>query len=375
MTDLSVQLSNCAGFAVDLGEINACSASNVSRLLPAISLPAESSGLIATVAPSLEKFCSAVGAALNAEATALGALGDNLSTAATQFGSTDETIAAAISATSNDVAAGTAQVADGASYGVTRFGGLQLPSLPAVPDNPSTVRQTVESVIGLVSVYDERLSVAIGVQPTVDLLSPLVGDWEAIQAIGKRIGLLGINDYVTSQNLINGTNWLQGTWSGEAAESFGFATKNFGETVGGRSVDLDVVSKVLEYGGPYIERLVYNQAADLCGKILQPMTFLGATFPLGAWAPHINNPINETMKSEITGALDALQVAATTRQGEIQAAVEKISSALDYAPGRAVPAFNSGEFDLPEKIAIDIGTRKFGYGDNMWWEDRVDSVF
>ncbi|MFE6923798.1 hypothetical protein ACFVAV_22425 [Nocardia sp. NPDC057663] len=375
MADLSVELPSCAGFAVDLGEIGACSASNVSRLLPAVSLPAGSTGLIATVAPSVEKFCSAVGGALNTEATAISGLGTNLSTAATQLGSTDGAIAAAISATSNGVGAGGAQSADGGGFGVSRFGGLQLPSLPAVPDNVYTVRQTVESAIGLLSVYDERLSAAIGVQPTVDLLSPLVADWESLQAIGKRIGLLGINDYVTSENLINGTKWLQGSWSGEAAQSFGVSSNKLGQTVGTRSLDLDAVSKIVEYGGYYIERLVYNQAADLCGKVLQPMTFLGATFPLGAWAPHINNPINDTMKSEITAALDALKTSTTSRQEEIQTMVDKISSVLEYAPGRSIPVFTSSEFDLPAKIAIDIGTRKFGYGDNMWWEDRVDSVF
>ncbi len=216
---------------------------------------------------------------------------------------------------------------------------------------------------------------AIGVKPTADLLSVLAADWESLQAIGKRIGLLGINDYVTSENLAGGARWLQGSWSGAVAESYCVSSNNLGQTVAARSLDFESVSKIVENGGTYLERQVYNQAADLCQKILQPMTFLGATFPLGAWAPHINNPIRGEMRSEIVASLAALEASVALRQQQIQETVDKISVALDYAPGRSIPAFNVSEFDLPEKIAVDLSARKFGYGDNMWWEDRVDSLF
>ncbi|WP_435592790.1 hypothetical protein [Nocardia sp. bgisy118] len=187
--------------------------------------------------------------------------------------------------------------------------------------------------------------------------------------------MLGINDYVTSENLINGTKWLQGSWSGDAAQSFGVSSNNLGQSASARSLDLDAVSKILENGGAYIERLVYNQAADLCEKILQPMTFLGATFPLGGWASHINEPISEAIRAEIVAALDALETSAVSRQQQIQTMIDKLSSTLDYAPGRTIPSFNPSEFDIPEKVTVDLGARRFGYGDNMWWEDRVDSVF
>ncbi|MDO3648735.1 hypothetical protein [Nocardia mangyaensis] len=375
MADLSVELSSISGFTTDLGELATSSATNVARLLSAVVLPVGSTGLLATLAPSVEKFRSAAASAFDAETAAIGDFRTNLSSVVARFGSTDETNAAAISAASIDLGAGGAQHALGAGYGVSRFGGLQLPSLPAVSEHPYIVRQVVESVIGLISVYDERLSAAIGVKPAADLLSSLVADWESLQAIGKRIGLLGINDYVTSENLVNGTRWLQGSWSGAAAESFGASSNDLAQAVAARSLDFESVSKVLENGSAYLERLVYNQAASLCETVLQPMTFLGATFPLGAWAPHINNPIDGTMRAKIVTSLDSLEASAVSRQQQIQAMVDKISEALDYAPGRSMPTFNSSEFDLPERIAMDLGARKFGYGDNVWWEDRVDSIF
>ncbi|TLF74488.1 hypothetical protein [Nocardia cyriacigeorgica] len=375
MADLSVELAVLAGFATDLAELKSCSISNTSHLLPAVALPTGSTGLMAALEASIERFGNEVGAALDAEITTIGNLCTSLTTTAASFESTDEAISANISNAGSDLSPAGTQSTSAASQGVSRFSALQLPSLPGVSDNPYTLRQLVETAIGLLAVYDDRLNAAIGIRPTVDLLSPLVADWESLQPIGKRIALLGINDYVTSENLINGTNWLQDSWSGEAARNFAERSNNLGQAVGARSLDFDAVSKIVENGGAYLERMVYNQVADICDKVLHPMTLYGATFPLGAWAPHINNPIREPHKSELLAALNALESSITLRQGQIQTMVDKLSAALDYVPGRSIPTFISTEFDLPDKITIDLGARKFGYGDNMWWEDRIDSLF
>jgi len=232
----------------------------------------------------------------------------------------------------------------------------------------------VLSAIDLIAIYDERLAEAAGVEPAVDFLTPLIADWEALQAVGRRIGLLGINDYVASENLTGGARWLLTSWSGEATQAFGAGVGSLGQSLSGRSLDFEAVSKIVENGGTYLERLVYNQAAELCGGVLQPMTFLGATFPLGGWAPFVNRPIRDTIKSQISAAVDALLAAARTRQEAIRAMVDRLSRALDYVPGRPVPSFTAGDFEVPEKAVIDLGSRRYGYGDNIWWEDRVDYV-
>ncbi|MEV0356477.1 hypothetical protein AB0H71_10485 [Nocardia sp. NPDC050697] len=374
MSDLSVALPSLNGFAADLRDSQACSTSNAARLLPAVALPAESTGLISTLARAAEKFRNAVGTELSAEASAVELLGTNLSTAAGRFAQTEDASTAGLSGTPGSSIAVSAPL-NGDEGGVSRFGGLQLPSLAEVTEEPRTIRRLVQSVIEALSVYDDRVSSATGLRPTIDLLTPLAADWEAVRAIGKRIGLLGINDYVTQGNLASGTNWLMGFWSGAAAQSFAASSTALAQTTGARSLDFEAVSKTVEAGGAYIERLVYNQAADLCERILQPMSFLGATFPLGAWAPYIDKPINSAMRSEISAGLQSLETETSSRQQRIQAAVDKVAAVLDYIPKRSTPSLVGTEFDLPNKIAVGLGVRRFGYGDTVWWEDRFDAIF
>lgn len=372
MTSVSVDLASLAGFKLDLQDLQSVHSSNSARLLAAVTLPSEPAGLIATLVPGFGKLNSALTTVQQRCATLLDGFGKTLSTTAAQYQSTDSATAVALVAGS-DVGGGDEKAAL-AVPGVARFGGLQLPSLPDVPENRYLLRETVTSAFDLISVYDGRLHEAIGVKPAADFLMPLVGDWEALQAIGRRIGLVGINDFVASQNLAGGTRWLQSSWSGDAAQAFGVSSGGLGDTLNGRSLDLEAVSKIVENGGIYLERLVYNQAAELCSEILRPMSFLGSTFPLGGWAPYVNRPIRESIKTEISAALEAMQTSARSRQDSIQSMIDRMNRSLDYSPGRPIPAFHSQDFDIPEKVVVDLGVRKYGYGDNLWWEDRVDSV-
>lgn len=373
--NFAVDLSSVAGFKLDLQDLGTNFSANASRLLSAASLSPGSTGLMATLASSLDKFQTAVSTAQRADLTVIGHIGTNLATAGTKYQATDDTSAKAIS-TAWSSAFGNSDIfgSSPATHGVSRFSGLQLPSLPEVPENPYTVRQVVTSAINQISVYDERFNEAIGIRPAADYLSQLVADWEALQAIGKRIGLLGINDYVTSENLSGGTRWLQSSWFGNASQAFGASANNLGQSVAGRSNDLDMVSKIIENGGACLERLVYNQAIGLTSGILQPMTYFGATFPLGGWAPYVNKPIDQTIGSEITAAVDTLKKSAESRQSAMTTVVEKISQSLDYTPGRTPPSFNVDDFQIPDRVVVDLGIRKYGFGDNIWWKEGIESA-
>ncbi|WP_433680070.1 hypothetical protein [Nocardia sp. CA-119907] len=375
MDNFTVDATRLAGFKLDLQDMGTNFSSNASRLLSAAALPVGSTGLIATLAPSFEKFQSAVFAAQGIDLTTIGTLGTNLATAATTYQATDDATSNAISAASTNAFGNSGAFASsGGDQGVSRFSGLQLPGLPEIPENSYTVRQVVTAAINLISSYDERFSEAVGVKPAADYLSPLVADWEALQAIGKRIGLLGINDYVTSENLISGTRWLQSSWSGDASQTFGASANALAQSVAGRSVDLDVVSKIVENAGACLERLVYNQAMGISGGILQPISYFEGTFPLGVWAPYINKPIRGTIRSEIASAVDTLTKSAESRRNAMTMIIEKISQALDYVPGRAVPSCNVSDFEIPDKIVVDLGVTKYGFGDNIWWEGSIGSV-
>jgi hypothetical protein len=157
--DLTVDVTSLAGFKLDLQDLEINSSSNASRLLSAVSLPTGSTGIIATLTTSFGKFQSDVSTAQQADLTAVGTLGTNLSIAATKYQATDDTNANAISAAStNDFGNSSASGSTGATQGVTRFGGLQLPSLLEFQENQYTVRQVVTSAISQISVYDEPLS-------------------------------------------------------------------------------------------------------------------------------------------------------------------------------------------------------------------------
>ncbi|MFC9440208.1 hypothetical protein [Nocardia sp. NPDC057030] len=370
MTNLTVDVASLAGFRLDQQDIGTTSSSNATRLLSALTLPAGSSGLIATIGQSLEKFKSAYSAVQQADLTTIEKLGADLATVETSYRETDDSNANAM----NSIGGSGTPSSLSAEHGVSRFTGLQQPNLPDVHESSFTVRQMVTSAIELISVYDDRMHEAIGIKPAADVLTPLVADWEALQAIGRRIALLGINDYVTSENLIGGTRWLQSKWSGGAAQAFGTSANSLGQSIAGRSLDLEAVSKIVENGGACLERVVYNQAAGLSDGILQPMTVLGATFPLGGWAPYAGKTVSAVAQADIRAAFDALKQGMESRQAAIKTVVERIAQALDYTPGRTVPTFRADDFGIPDRIVVDLGDRKFGFGDNIWWTDNIASA-
>ncbi|WP_194817368.1 hypothetical protein [Nocardia sp. XZ_19_385] len=374
MVDFTVDVSGLAGFKLDLQDLGTNFTTNTSRLLPGVALPAGTAGLLATLAPSIEKLTTAITSAHQKDLSALGTLGDNLATASTKYQATDDNSAKQLSQAAATGLGDTGGSGTGNAEGVKRFSGLQLPTLPDVQEEQYATRQVVTAGITSISKYDEALSQAIGIKPAADYLAPLEADWEALQAIGKRIGLLGINDFVASENLTGGTRWLQSLWSGEAATAFGTSATSLGQSIAGRSTDLETISKIVENGGTVLDRLVFNQTMGLVSGLAQPMTFLNFTLPLGEWAQLINDPMRESIRSGITAAVDALKKAAESRKGALTTMLERISKALDYTPGQSVPAYNASEFEVPDKVVVDVGALRYGYGNNIWWESSIASA-
>ncbi|MBY8859929.1 hypothetical protein K7711_25900 [Nocardia sp. CA2R105] len=237
-----------------------------------------------------------------------------------------------------------------------------------------TVRQVVTASIEALTPYDEPVSRAIGIKPVADYLSPLSADWEALRSVGKQIGVLGVNDYVASQNLSNGAGWLQKSWSGEASSAFGTTATAFRQSLADRSEDLDAVAKIVENGGLLLERLVYNQAMDLADTITKSMHYLNFTLPLGVWAQLGGGHLREPMQSEVSSAVDALKKSAAARHDAISATIERISGAVNYQPGRAAPTYNPSEFELPAKVTVDLGASRYGYGNSVWFEHTIGST-
>ncbi|MGW6426736.1 hypothetical protein ACWF82_29040 [Nocardia sp. NPDC055053] len=81
--------------------------------------------------------------------------------------------------------------------------------------------------------------------------------------------------------------------------------------------------------------------------------------------------MDEPTKSQITSAVDALKKSAATRQDAITTTIQRISGALGYESGRTAPVYNASEFELPEKVIVDLGAIRYGYGDNVWFEHAV----
>ncbi|WP_063060900.1 hypothetical protein [Nocardia sienata] len=375
MTDVTVDPAALAGFESDLTDMGANFISNASRFLPGTALPVGTTGLMATLTPSFEKSQTAISTAQRTDSIAIEMFRTNLSASAASYRATDGATASAVSAASTGLPSGSG-AADpaGAGQGVNRFSGLQLPGFPDVSEVEYSVRRVLTAAIDQIQVYDDDFAVAIGLKPVADYLAPLVADWEALQAIGQRIGWLGINDYVTSENLVNGTRWLQNSWTGDAAQSFGTGTGTAARTMADRSIDLDAVAKIVENGGLVLTRLVYNQAVGLSDLVLKSISHQEASFPLGVWASLINNPMPESLRTEIRSALDGLRSAAESRHTTITTMLEKVSAAVDYAPGRKAAVYSPVDFEVPEKIVVDPGVAKYGFGDNVWWEESNASA-
>ncbi|MFC4127410.1 hypothetical protein [Nocardia rhizosphaerae] len=329
------------------------------------------SGQLAQLSPPIQKLQTTLSGGHQKDMSALGALSSGLGTAGIAYKNSDEQHAVSINQAVATVTDMQGVAATNPAGDVRRCTGMQELSLLDVEEAQYTVRQVVTGCVELLTSYDEPLGRTIGIKPAADYLAPLAADWEALRGVGKRIGLLGINDFVHSQNLFAGIGWIQADWTGAAAAAFGATATTLGQSFDTRSVDLDAVSKIVENGASLLERLVYNQAADLAGSLTERMTFANFTLPLASWAQLIDEPMDESTRSQITAAVDALKKSVATRQDAITTTIQRIAGALGYESGRTAPVYNPGEFELPEKVVVDMGTIRYGYGDNVWFEHAL----
>ncbi|KAF0846022.1 hypothetical protein [Nocardia caishijiensis] len=365
MTELSVEVCCLNGFGIDLEEVATVIADNAQRYLPGLLLPADTDGEFAALATASTRLQDNLYAAIRTDLTAVDSLRTQLATSARAYRSTDDAAAAALSAGAATAVSDT---------DLERFVGLQSPNLTDVPDETYNLRATVVRAIEQVSGYDDPLAGAIGMRPAADYLQPLVADWESVQAIGRRIRQLSINDYVAAQNLTQGSHWLATHWSGEAARAFFSTAALSAEVVGQRSDDLEAVAKVVESGGACLEMLVHNQAIGLVGAIMESRSYLGFHLPLGHWAQLVDGVLPDSIEQEISSAVTALRTSADARRTAISALVELISQVMDFAPGRPVPTIPVDVLDIPAKVVADPGVRRYGFGNNVWWEDRLETA-
>ncbi|MFI5716570.1 hypothetical protein [Nocardia sp. NPDC051750] len=374
MSDVKVDLSALAGFRLDLADLGTAFSTNSTRMLAGLALPAGTSGLLATVTPTLTDFQTAFTGLCGQDRVTLDTYSTTLADNAAGYRAADGSTAETLAGTGQSLAGAVGTEVTGSDGGVSRFTGLTLPNLTEEAEPPYTVGRTVTGMIEAIRAYDEILGEAIGMKPAADYLSPLVGDWEALQGIGKRIRSLGINDFVTSQNLANGTAWLQLGWTGDSASAFGTAVTQLSQAVDTRGVDLDIVAKIVENGGLALERHVYNQAVALAAAVIAPMTLLDMTLPLATWASLVDEPIDEPTRSEISTAIDNLKSTAESGKNTVTTLIDRINRALAYRPGQTAPTYNATEFDLPDKATVDLGTHRYGYNGNTWWEGSIASA-
>ncbi|MFC9898456.1 hypothetical protein ACFVMC_32600 [Nocardia sp. NPDC127579] len=366
MDDLNVIHQQLTGFALDLHDVATTFSSNASRQLPGVVLPSGAAELMRTLAPAFEKFQNAVATAHKQDVTTVATLGARLGGAKREYRTTDSGSSATLAAIQSVGLSG----APAESAEPQRFSGLNLPYLAPVEDAPAKVRNVVTAGIDLIAPFDEPLSRTIGIKPAADYLDPLVGDWEALQTVGERIELLGINDHTASENIVGGTNWLQTGWTRLGSQAFGDKANPLGETIAGRSWDFDAVSKIVGHAGASLERLVYNQSVELSSGLTRPMTFLRFTLPLGVWAQLIDLPMRGSQRSQIVTAAEELKRSVKARHDTMTDLLDQVSSALSYTPDRNAPKFTAADFEVPAKVTPGAHVLNYGYGSNMWWQDK-----
>ncbi|GAD85291.1 hypothetical protein FEK33_12425 [Nocardia asteroides NBRC 15531] len=364
MNSINVDTSCLYGFSLDLLDIAACANTNLSQLSPLISFPPGTSEIGGGLTSSFDRFAEEYTRCAHNDFAAIEVLGNDLSTVAALFRSSDRNNATYIAA------AGEISASDD-SPGLTRYGGLQFPTLNQNIDTQCSIQELIESTITTLTPYDKGLATTLGVNPTVEYLTPFSADWELLNEVGSRIERLGINDFVTAQNLTSGADWLRSQWSGTAATSFIAKLLELSNSSSDRSIYMEATSKIICAAGKCLEQLARNQAADLIERVLQTIKHDIFEFPLGAWAGDTGVPLPTELEVQITAETAALQQSASGRRGTLFTLAEAISEALDYYPTRTSPTYNPAEFDIPTVITVDPGNRRYGIAETVWWTESI----
>lgn len=367
MSVLSVTHAALRGFSTDLNDIGDFFGANSSRITSAVSLPSGASGLLATLEPSFRDFRNQVSALGRLDHGRMIDFGTHLGGANDDFRNQDVTSGQIVSAAAHIPAGGES----GDSTGSIRYSGLLFPVLPEVATGTLTTRNAVTGAHGIVSVFDDRLNGSIGIKPAAHYLAPLADDWEHIQAIGKRIRQLGVNHASTAGNLSGGSNWLTAQWTGGSADSYTTAMTAFHTDIHQRGTELETIGKTLEKGGECLERHVHNQAAGVTSGLMRPLDILGLSLPVGVWGQIVDRPMRGSIKAQITSAVDTVRSEADARSASITDLVDRMHKALAYEPGTAIAEPTGALFDPPGKVTLDYDTIRYGFRNNVWWEQNL----
>ncbi|QIS14622.1 hypothetical protein [Nocardia arthritidis] len=371
MSELSVTSAALLGFAGDLRNTGESLLRNTSRISSMLSLPGDASGLLETLTSSFQNFRDRVSALGRQSHDQVLTFGSNLETTVQRFQQQDTAWARAMTTATSSLSL---PPLDQTATDKIRFSGMQFFDPVDIQTENLSVKAVVTGAHDIISIFDERLSQSIGIKPAEYYLSPLACDWEHIRTIGKRIRQLGTNDSVTAWNLNSGSRWLSSKWSGKAADSYATTISTLETTISQRSADMETISNTLEKGGECLERLVYNQAAGVSTGLMEPLKLLGFSLPVGVWAQVADRPMNDAVKNQITSAINTVRTMADTRNTEIKHLLERIQQVLAYEPGTRVPEPTDDLFNLPSKIVADLGTLRYGYKNNVWWEHSLAST-
>ena len=371
MSDVSVTSAALSGFAKDLNDAGGTLLSNLSKISSGVSLPDGTTGALATLTSPLQNFQDRMSTLGQQNHDKILSFGTDLATTVKGFQQQDTSWARAITSAGSSLSL--PSLPSGPTD-ILRFSGMQSIDLPYIQTESLTLKAAVTAAHEIVSIFDERLNQSIGIKPADLYLTPLIGDWESVQTIGKRIRQLGINDSVTAGNLSSGSRWLTSQWTGAAASSYATAMNTLHTTIANRGADMDTIAKTLERGGECLERLVYNQAAGVASGLAEPLNMLGFSLPVGAWAQVVDRPMSSAVKDQITAKVNTIRTAADSRKATIDELMGRISKALAYEPGTPVAEPTGELFDPPSKVVVDLGTLRYGYKNNVWWENSLASA-
>ncbi|RMI34377.1 hypothetical protein [Nocardia stercoris] len=371
MSDLSVTSAALTGFAKDLTDAGGTLLTNLSKITSDLELPSGTTGTLATLTSALQGFKDRMTTLGQQNHDKIVGFGTDLTTTVQGFQQQDSAWARAVSSATSSLSLPSL---DGAVTDVLRFTGMQTLDLPQIQTDSLTLKSVVSGAHDAIAIFDDRINQAIGIKPAEQYLAPLISDWENVQAIGKRIAQLSINDSVTSTNLSSGSQWLTTQWTGGAANSYATAMNTLHTTISDRSTDLDTVAKTLQKGGECLERLVYNQAAGLASGLMEPLNLLGFSLPVGVWAQIADRPMSSSVKDQITAKIDTIRTDADNRNTSITDLMTRIQQALAYEPGTQLTQPTGALFEVPAKIVADLGTLRYGYQNNVWWEHSLASA-
>ncbi|MQY20436.1 hypothetical protein [Nocardia macrotermitis] len=372
MSDVSVTSAALSGFAKDLADVGRTMLTNVSKISSGIALPGGTSGTLATLTPALQGFQDRMTALGRQNHDKIQGFGTDLNTTVQGFQQLDTAWARAVTSAGSSLSLPSLP---GTVRDIVRFTGMQSLDLPQIDVGNLTLKTTVSGAHDIISIFDDRLSRSIGIKPAEQYLAPLIGDWENLQTIGQRIWQLSISDSVTAGNLHSGSQWLTSHWTGAAADSYATAMNTLQTAISGRGTDLDTVAKTLRKGGECLERLVYNQAVGLASGLMEPLNLLGFSLPVGAWAQVVDRRMSSAVKDQITAKINTIRAIADTRNASITDLMDHIRKALAYEPGTAVTQPTGDLFEPQSKVVADLGTLRYGYKNNVWWESSLASAF